>query len=62
MQVACLTADRLKRESVEFSELSFRTNLLEATPKSELQKSHFGMQRKELAFLFLFYFCVFVVF
>ena len=55
------------KESIEFSEPSFRTNLvevtsetelqnshflLEVTSESELQKSHFEMQRKELVFLF----------
>ena len=55
------------KESVKFSEPSFRTNLVEVTSESELQNSHFllevtsesklqkshlGMQRKKIIFLF----------
>ena len=72
MSLLCRSTHR--KESVEFSEPSFRTNLvevtseselqnshflLEVTSESELQKSHFEMQRKELVFLFcMLCFCV----
>ena len=65
------------KESVEFSEPSFRTNMVEVTSEcelqnsqfmfevtseSELQKSHFEMQRKDLAFLLCFLFLCMCVF